>query len=108
MVATRQQCNLEIAEILEGISIGNLRVSISKEGDSMNFSEFFKVLSLKYPQQRAGQIITNYICRDYLSIDPSEETKLIFDKMFPGNLDPFYEESTITLKRLQDEYSKKN
>lgn len=53
-----------------------------------------------YPEQRFGQIMCNYICPDYRSKDVSSLTVHIMESIFPGNPDPFFEESITTLKRL--------
>lgn len=53
-----------------------------------------------YPEQRFGQIMCNYICPDYRSQNISSLTTHIMESIFPGNPDPFFEESVTTLKRL--------
>lgn len=58
----------------------------------------------KYPQQRFGQIICNYVCTDYRDPEPNLHTKVIMDALFPDVSDPFYEESTVTLKRLLNDF----
>lgn len=58
----------------------------------------------KYPQQRFGQIICNYVCTDYRDPEPHPRTKNIMDVLFPDVSDPFYEESTVTLKRLLNDF----
>lgn len=95
---TRQEANFKIANILKDLPIGNLQFHLT-DGTAILFSEFFKCLSEEYPQQRAGQIICNYICPDYRFQNISEETKTIMETLFPINFDPFFEESTITLER---------
>lgn len=63
----------------------------------------------KWPNQRFGQIICNYACPDYRASEQSSTTKLVMNKLFKNfKYDPFYEESTETLERLQSEYSKKD
>lgn len=54
----------------------------------------------KYPHQRFGQIICNYVCPDYRDDQVSSSTTEFFNSIFPGNPDPFYEESILTFKRL--------
>lgn len=54
----------------------------------------------KFPSGRFGQIICNWICSDYRDADPSWETLIIMEVLFPDDPDPFYEESIVTLKRL--------
>lgn len=61
----------------------------------------FLDLACMYPQQRAGQIICNYICGDYRDVEPMNPTKVILEELFPGNPDPFFEESYETLNRLK-------
>lgn len=36
----------------------------------------------------------------FKKIEPCKETMMIRDFFFPGNPDPFFEESEVTLKRL--------
>lgn len=54
----------------------------------------------KYPDQRFGQIICNYICPDYRNEKLSPPTKQFMSTIFPIKMDPFYEESSKTYKRL--------
>lgn len=88
----RQEANLKIASILLGHSDARIRVIGGQ----------LKHLAYKYPQQRAGQIITNYICSDYRDTAPSSATQMILEELFPGNPDPFFEESIVTLNRLKN------
>ena len=99
-IAKRQEANLEIVKILERLPIGNLQLELIN-GDIVLFPNLFRILSEEYPQQRAGQIICNYICPDYRSQSISTETNTILETLFPGNPDPFFEESITTLKRLK-------
>ena len=87
---TRLEANLKIAEILK------------KSDDDLfqALGELFESASKNYPDQRAGQIITNYFCGDYRSEKVSSQTKKILEYMFPINFDPFFEESTETLERM--------
>lgn len=87
----RQEANLKIAEILKST------IWESEYGFASLLEEYAK----KYPQQRTGQIICNYICDDYRSGNPAAETETFLDWLFPGNPDPFFEESVITLERLK-------
>ena len=87
---TRQEANKKIANIL----LGHEDIRIRMVGGQL------KMLVYKYPQQRAGQIICNYLCSDYRGSTPSYTTQVILGELFPGNPDPFFEESTETLKRL--------
>lgn len=67
---------------------------------------FFDVLDnciKDFPDQRFGQIICNYILPDYRSTEPGKGTKALMEFMFPGLPDPFYEESSVTYKRLNGE-----
>ena len=89
-VNKRQKANLKIASILLGHSDARIRLVGGQ----------LKILANHYPQQRAGQIITNYICSDYRDMAPSFATQVILQELFPGNPDPFFEESVVTLKRL--------
>ena len=95
----RREANLEISRILEKLPIGNLQLCLTN-GAVMLLPSLFRVLSEEYPQQRAGQIICNYICPDYRSENTSAKTKAILRIMFPNDSDPFFEESTTTLNRL--------
>lgn len=54
----------------------------------------------KYPQQRFGQIICNYVCSDYRDGEVSTFTNIFLNTIFPNNPDPFFEESSETLTRL--------
>lgn len=97
---TRQEANLKLVNILKNIP----KVRDIQFWDSYNsvylFPEIFEIFANKYPQQRAGQIICNYICPDYRNKEVSVSTKTIMEALFPDNPDPFYEESEVTLKRL--------
>ncbi len=87
-IMNRQDYNLEIAKILMGTPW---------EPEAIRF----KTLAEQHPQQRAGQIICNYMCPDYRDPNPSKDTQMIMEFFFPGNPDPFFEESYVTLKRLR-------
>lgn len=56
----------------------------------------------KYPNQRFGQIITNYICQDYLDGNlMTSDTHLIMSNLFNDlRYDPFFEESKESFERL--------
>ena len=86
---TRQEANLKIYKLVKDNA-----VMAAKAEELLS-----KILECK--DQRFGQIICNYICPDYRDSDPGIPTKLIMDALFPGNPDPFYEESTVTLNRLK-------
>lgn len=73
-----------------------LKLNLDKEV----FNEIYKYI-FKYPEQRFGQIICNYICPDYRNYEVSEETKYIISNLFPDNPDPFFEEPWETFKRLK-------
>ncbi len=61
-----------------------------------------KELISKYPEQRFGQIICNYICPDYRSDPPSHNTEIwLRTDIFPDNMDFFYEEPWETFTRLK-------
>lgn len=99
-IMTRQEANLKIANILNSIpKIRDIQFWDSYNSVSL-FPEIFKIFANKYPQQRAGQIICNYICPDYRNKEVSTITKIIMETLFPGNPDPFFEESEATLERL--------
>lgn len=100
-ISKRQESNFEIAKILEDMIIGHMRVDTS-DGRTISLPEAFRELSEAYPQQRAGQIFCNYLCPDYRDKEVSNGTKLILRTLFEDDLDPFYEESVVTLKRLQN------
>ena len=85
----RLKYNLEIANLLKGTHFEEI----------VQLGTIFEHFAKKFPDQRAGQIITNYICYDYR--EPSELTKEILEYIFPGNPDPFFEESKVTLERLK-------
>lgn len=54
----------------------------------------------KFPDGRFSQIICNWVCPDYRDDNPSLTSSVIMETLFPGDLDPFFEESEVTLKRL--------
>ena len=87
----RLKYNLEIAQLLKGTHFE----------DVIQLVTIFEHFAKRFPQQRAGQIITNYICYDYRECNCSELTKEILEYIFPGNSDPFFEESKVTLERLK-------
>lgn len=87
---TRKEANLEIAKILKR--------SIFET--DYNLGSIFTTLAIEYPQQRAGQIVCNYICPDY-RWEPSKDSQRIMLSLFNIKYDPFFEESTETLERLQ-------
>lgn len=86
-ISKRQEANLKIADILKGTAWNQLGVQL-------------EALAKEFPQQRAGQIICNYICPDYRDQINSVETQAIMNFLFPEDPDPFFEESVVTLKRL--------
>lgn len=95
---TRQEANREIINFIA-----------EKEILDEVFINPIKELIEKWPNQRFGQIMCNYACPDYREAVTTSTTKLIMNKLFKDfKYDPFYEESTETLERLQYEYSKKN
>ena len=56
---------------------------------------------LDYPNQRFGQIFTNYVYPDYRE-RPNMTLNQVMDMMFYGSTcDPFYEESKETYNRLK-------
>ena len=62
--------------------------------------DFMKKAIETFDRQRFGQIWCNYICPDYRSLEPSENTIKMMDALFTDNRDPFFEESSVTLERL--------
>ena len=89
-ISKRQESNIKIASVLLGHSDARIRM----------IGVQLKMLAEQYPQQRAGQIICNYLCSDYRDATPSVVTQIVLEELFPGNPDPFFEESVVTLKRL--------
>ena len=89
-IANRQKANLAIADILKGSDL-DIRYGIACG---------FRQLAERFPRQRAGQIITNYIIPEYRT-EPSNKSRDILNQLFPGNPDPFYEESVETLERIK-------
>lgn len=87
-ISKRQEANLKIADILKGTALNQLGIQL-------------EVLAKEFPQQRAGQIICNYICSDYRDQVNSVETQAIMNFLFPEDPDPFFEESVITLERIK-------
>jgi hypothetical protein len=57
----------------------------------------------KCPQQRFGQILCNYICWDYRDKQCDWEHRKLLNTIFPNNPDPFFEESSETYLRLNEE-----
>lgn len=92
-IKSRKDCNIKIAYILANHNEELVR------GIARDFLD----LANRYPDQRAGQIICNYICGDYRDPERLNPTKVILEALFPGNPDPFFEESYITLKRLTND-----
>ena len=86
-ISKRQEANLKIADIRKGTSWNQLGAQL-------------ETLAKEFPQQRAGQIICNYICPYYRDSIKSVETQSIMNFLFPEDPDPFFEESVVTLKRL--------
>lgn len=86
---TRQEANFKILNIL--------RVNYPVFGE---FYEHLKTLIEVHKDQRFGQIVCKYVCGDYRSTIVSLFTKIVMETLFPGNPDPFFEESVDTLKRL--------
>ena len=54
----------------------------------------------KYPEQRFGQIICNYICPDYRPQPYHPFTRKFMKTFFDIDIDPFFEESKDTYIRL--------
>ena len=90
MVEKRQQANQQIIEIVKDDPF------IKK---NLNF---IKRMIVQYPDQRFGQIICNYICPSYRAENPDAEELACMARLFPGNPDPFYEESVETLANMGD------
>lgn len=84
----RQEANLKIADILKGTAWHQLAIQL-------------EALAKEFPQQRAGQIICNYICPDYRESISSVATQALMGFLFPGDPDPFFEESVVTLERVK-------
>ena len=91
-IRKRQDFNKEIAVILANHENELVR------GIARDFLD----LTHKCPQMRAGQIICNFICGDYREREVMNPTKVILNELFPGNPDPFFEESYVTLNRLKN------
>lgn len=87
---TRQEANRKILSILKA-----KYYNVFKE----HFEDISEWIE-KFPDGRFGQIICNWICPDYRDGDPSWDTIIIMELIFPDNPDPFFEESVETLKRL--------
>lgn len=86
---TRQEANKEI--------VGILKARYPNYAEALAFT---KDCIEAYPDQRFGQIICNYVCWDYRDSTQTDFSKSMMNDLFPGNPDPFFEESTVTLKRL--------
>ena len=78
-------------------------VSIAKDSFvESHYSDFERFIE-QYPDQRFAQIVCNYICPSYRDQEPDPTEKDFMARLFPGNSDPFYEESIETLNRLMGE-----
>ena len=87
-ISKRQEANLELANILKDTAWNHLGIQLES-------------LAKEFPQQRAGQIVCNYICPDYRDSINSAETQAIMNFLFPDDPDPFFEESVVTLERVK-------
>lgn len=87
---TRAEANYKIADILSGTSWES----------EFSFATQLREFTDRCPDQRAGQIICNYICSDYRNDEVAPSTTAFLGLLFPGNPDPFFEESVVTLQRL--------
>lgn len=85
----RQEANFEILKILKN--------------ESDRFLTFLNTIIEQYPNQRFGQLICNYVCNDYTSLEPSNFTKFLMSELFITS-DPFFEESSETLERFKKWY----
>ena len=87
----RQEANYKILDILK-----------------QKYPQYFPIytgintLIKSFADQRFAQLVCNYVCPDYRDNRPSMFTSLIMYNWFPGDSDPFYEESVETLKRLTE------
>lgn len=93
-IANRQTYNREMVEML------------GKTDFPTKYPDHFKVLKSmveQYPDQRMGQIFANYICPDFQNSEVSVGTQDILNKLFPGQSDPFFEESFTTHRRWSNE-----
>ncbi len=79
---TRQEANKEIYKLISSMF------------------KYFDEELLEIPHQRFGQILCNYVYPDYRDVKYP-----IMKYLFPGNPDPFFEESEVTLKRLHERLS---
>lgn len=84
--------NIQILEYLSEVYDNEL-------GETAIFDDIKELIEI-FPQQRFGQIITNYICPDYRDQEPSEFTQQLMGKWFDISFDPFFEESQETYERL--------
>lgn len=79
----------------------NFKILEKIEADWMTSELFDHITELiyTYPDQRWGQLITNYVTPDYRSNNVSKLTIEIF-KYFEWDYDPFHEESKKTYNQL--------
>lgn len=91
MILNRHDANMEIARLLEGTEFDK----------QYKISEKLIQYSKAHTQLRCGQIITNWITTDYREETVSDYSKAILEFLFPGDPDPFFEESYLTLCRLK-------
>lgn len=74
----------------------------SKDSSDLFFTYLDDVIE-SHPDQRFGQIMCNYVIKDYRDSEINDSTTDIKEYLFPGNPDPFFEESHYTYYRLTGE-----
>lgn len=86
---TRQEANNEILGLVAEDPFLKTRLEM--------LTEYIRLC----PSQRFAQILCNYICSTYRDYSPDPEEVACLERLFPGNPDPFFEESVVTLQRLK-------
>ena len=97
----RQEYNKKICDYL--LSNEEFTSKLESVDPDLTFINMLYLLIEDYPQQRFGQLVCNYMISDYRNPNPSATTLWLQEYLFPGNPDPFFEESHYTYYRLTGE-----
>lgn len=95
-------------EIINHLNNRKFFENFFNEEMSVKIYETLEDCIMDYPDQRFGQIFTNYIYPDY-RLRTEESLNHIMDMLFYNvKMDPFYEESSETYHRLVPQNSHEN
>ena len=97
----RQEYNKKICDYL--LSNEEFISKLESVDADLTFINTLYLLIEDHPQQRFGQLVCNYMTPDYRNATPSDVTLWLQEYLFPGNPDPFFEESKVTYYRLTGE-----